>query len=134
MPNNPMARDGDGKRVGGTGAGDGPHGFGRADPLSDHRVSYRLTDGDLLQRLPHALLKGRAPDIKRQVEADMRRFDKANDLCDQLLVVFVTSHQTSPRKAVLQIADQNLWVVIDQDGGNPFLTGRNQNGAKRALA
>src|ERR1700726_4697716 len=128
MPNNPMARDGNGKRVGRAGAGDGPDGFWSANPLRDHRVSHGLTDWDLLQRLPHALLKGRATDIKWQVEADMRCFDEANDLRDQLLVGFVTSHQLCPWEAVLQLADQKLGVVIDQDGGNPFLAGSNQDG------
>ena len=48
----------------------GAHRLGRADPPGDFGIAHRLADRDFPERLPDALLEGRAAHVERQVEAD----------------------------------------------------------------
>ena len=74
-----MAGDRHCEIVRGTGAGDGPDRLGRADPAGDLSIGNRLTDRDLLKRLPNSSLKRGATNIERQIETELRRLDKADD-------------------------------------------------------
>ena len=59
--------------------------FGRADALRDLGVARGRARRDRAQRLPHALLERGAAHVERQIEAQRRRFDEADDLRDELL-------------------------------------------------
>ena len=69
--------------------GDGAHGLWRSDAPGDLGVGNRLADGDLLERLPHALLEGRAAHVERKIQADPRRLNEADNPRDQSLIVAI---------------------------------------------
>ena len=78
-----MAGNGDGEIVRRTRAGDRAYRFRRADASSDFCVGHLLSDGNLLERLPHAPLEGRAADVERKIQAAPRCFNEADDPRDQ---------------------------------------------------
>lgn len=51
----------------------------RSDTPRNLGITNRLTNADLAQRLPHTLLEGGAADVERQIEADPRRLDNADN-------------------------------------------------------
>src|SRR5262249_53474493 len=59
-----VARDGDGERVRGAGLRHGAHRLGRTDARGELAVAHRGTCRHLAQRLPDALLEGRAAQVE----------------------------------------------------------------------
>src|SRR5262249_50884652 len=125
-----MARNGDSEVVRRARAGDGPHRPGRTDPSGDFGVGYRLADGNLLKRPPYTPLEGRAADVERKTQADPRRLNEADNPRDQSLIRAIGADETRFREAILKIADQLLWVITEQDGGNALLARSDQDRAE----
>src|SRR5205807_7301251 len=92
----------------------------RSYSVGDVDIARGLPDGNLPQRLPDSLLKGRAAQIEGQIKANRRCFDEADDLSNQRLEPRVAADQLSMRKAVLEIAGKHLRVVADEDGADAF--------------
>src|ERR1041384_3864659 len=65
-----VAGNGDRDRVRGAGVRYRTHRFRHADPLRDLRVGRGRPGRNLAQRLPHALLKGGAAHVEREIEAE----------------------------------------------------------------
>src|SRR5690606_24088019 len=57
----------------------------RTDPLGELRIAERLPGRDRAQRLPDALLEGRAAQVERQVESDLGRLDESDHARDSTL-------------------------------------------------
>ena len=129
-----VARDGDGERVGGAGPGDGADGARVADAAGDFGVAGGLAEGDLGERVPDALLEGGAADVEREVQADSRIFDEADDFCDGQLEVAVGADQVRAGKAVLEVAGELVGIVAEEDGADAFVGRGDEDGAERALA
>ena len=85
------------------------------------------------RRACHPLLEGGAADVQGQVEAERRRFDEADDLGHQALEVRVAADQLGLGELVLQVAYQGIGVVAQEDGADPALALRDEDGAQRAL-
>jgi hypothetical protein len=75
VPNDAVARDGDGEVVRGARAGDRARGLGGSDASSDFGIGSRLASRDLLKRTPYALLEGGAANIERKIKAEPRRLN-----------------------------------------------------------
>ena len=93
-----------------------------------------LPGGNLPQRLPDTLLKRRAAYVQRQIQANGRRFDKADDPGNQLLELMIGADQVGAAELVLQVADQLVRIIAQQDRADPAFTLRHQNRAQRTLA
>ena len=98
-----MAGDGDGDTVSGAGPGDGAHGFRTADFSGDLRVARGRAGGDFPQCLPDALLEHRPSNIKRQVEAELRRFHETGDLGGEFLVTSFATDEFGFLETVPQV-------------------------------
>ena len=129
-----MAGNGDSEFVRRACSGDGTHRLRRSDAPSDFGVGNRLADGDLLERLPYALLEGRAANVEREIEADPRRFNEADNLRDKGLIVAIGANETRFRKTILEIADELVRIVPEQDRRNALLARGDEDGAKRRLS
>ncbi len=129
-----MTGDGDGERIGGAGLGDRADRFGRADLLSDLGVAGRAAGLDVAERGPDPLLEGRAPHVERQVEAGGGLLHQGHDPGHGRIELWITAHQLGAGEAVLQVADQHVWIVAHQDGADPLWRRRRQDGAQGALA
>src|SRR5262245_45799379 len=73
-----MAGNGEGELVCGAGTRDGANGFRGTDAPGDLGVGRGGTQRDGLQSAPDLLLKRRAADIEREVEAGLRGFDEGD--------------------------------------------------------
>ena len=71
------------------GARDGAHSLWRSDASGHLGVGNGLTGRDLLERLPDALLEGRAAHVERKIQAGSRRLNKADNPRDQSLIVAI---------------------------------------------
>src|SRR5258708_23972096 len=130
VPHHAVTRNSDRQVVCGAGAGDGTDRFGRTDLLRDLRVGDGLTNRDVLERLPHTPLEGGAAHIERQIEAEGRSFDEADDTRYKRFVVPVGSDQAGSGETILELAHQFFRVVAKKDRGNTFLARRDEDGAK----
>src|SRR5262249_48834844 len=88
---------------------------------------------NLSQCLPDTLLKGRAPNIERQVESQGRRLHKADHFRDELLELGVGARQSGAWELVLQIVRHRFGVVAQENGANAPLAPGNQNRSQRTL-
>jgi hypothetical protein len=75
----PVARDGQGDRVGSAGICNSPNSAGFADTVGERPVGHDGPEWNPEQSLPDALLEWRAANVERQVEAFRRRLDEAQD-------------------------------------------------------
>ena len=79
-----MARDDDGDRVGGAGAGDGANGSGLADGAGDLGVRARGAVGDAAKFVPDAALERGGLHVERQVDMRFLAAQVAKDFADPL--------------------------------------------------
>ena len=101
--------------------GDGTRRFRRSDAPSDFGVANRRADGDFAQHLPYALLEGRAANVEREIEANRRRFNEADNLRDKGLIVAIGANETRFRKTILQIANERVRIIPEEDRRNALL-------------
>ncbi len=113
MPHDAMAGDGDRDFIGATSLGDGADCARLTDAPGDLGIACGFAWRNLPQSLPDALLKGRAAHIERQIEANARRFDEADDAGDELLEFRVAADQIGLREAILQVAGEFVGVVAE---------------------
>ncbi len=73
------------------------------------------TDRDLSQGLPDTLLKGRAPDVERKIEAETRHFYEANDCRYKRLERAISAKEVRTGETVFQITDQGLRIFAQQN-------------------
>ena len=125
-----MAGNSDSQIVSGAGARDGAHRLRRSDAPGELGVGNRLAGRDLLERLPYALLEGCAADVDGKIEAPSRRFNQADNLRDQGLIIAIRANEMRFRKAVLKIADQLVRIVSEQDRGDALPARSNEDGAQ----
>src|ERR1700759_872341 len=118
----------------GAGAGDCAQGLGGADASCEFSVGDSRTDGNLLERLPDALLESGAPDIERQIEPEFRCFHATDNARDYSLVFPVGTNQAGFWEAVLQIMEQCLRIVAQKDRGNTLRARGDKDGAQKRLA
>src|SRR5215469_15601695 len=120
-----------------TASGFAPHACatarGGAYPLRHFRIAGRLPRRNSLQLLPDALLEGGAANIQRQVQADSRSLDEANDLRDELLVLLISTNETGLGKLVLEISGKRIGIITHEDRADSFFGGGDKNGAQRRL-
>ncbi|SRR5579871_1749491 len=128
-----MTGNGDSKIVRRARASDGAHSLRRSDAPGDLGVGDSVSEGDFLERLPHAPLERRAADVEREIEADAGPLNKTDNPRDQGLVIAIGADKTRFRKTILKIADEFFGIVTEQDRGNTLLAGRDEDDAKRRL-
>jgi hypothetical protein len=110
-----MAGNGDSEIVCGARAGDGARRFRRSDAPGDFGVGDSVAGRNVLERLPHALLEGCAADVEREMQSDARHLNKADNLCNQGLVIAIGADETCFRKAILDITNEFFGIVAEQD-------------------
>jgi hypothetical protein len=110
-----MTGNGDSKIVRRARASDGAHRFRRSDASGDFGVGNRIPDGNFLQRPPHTPLEDGAADVEREIQANARRLNKADNARDQGLVIAIGANEMRFRKAILEIADKFFRIVAEQD-------------------
>ncbi len=123
-----MTRDDDGKVVCRARAGDRTHRFRQSDTPSDFGVGHLRANRNLLQRLPYPLLEGRAANIDRHIQLTTRRFDKANDPCDECLIITIGGNEPRVPEAILEIADEGVGIVAEKDRRDAFRARSDENG------
>ena len=126
-----VAGNRDRQRIGGAGARHGARAGGQADAPRQFRIADGAAGGYLAQRLPDALLKGRAAYVERQVQAQGGHFDQADHPGHRLLVVRLGAAQVGLRKAVLQVVQQHFSIVAQQDGAHALVCAGDQERAER---
>ena len=94
-----MARNRNCQRIGGYGSAYGTHRFRRTDAISDLQITGCPTRGNFAQSLPHALLKRRAANVKRQVQSERWCFDESHYLGHQLLELRIATDQMRARES-----------------------------------
>src|SRR5262249_35638326 len=116
-----MAGNGDGEIVRGARSGDRTCGRRGCNTPRNLGIANRLADANLSQRLPNALLEGRAADIKGGFEAGSGGFDEADNPRDQSVKISISGNETRFRETILEIADELVRVISQQDGGDSLL-------------
>ncbi len=101
--------------------------------LGNLQVARRLASRHGTQRLPYALLEGRAADVQRKIQPQGRRFHEAHHARHQLLEVAISADEGGARKAILHVAHQWLGSVAQQNGAYAARGGRYQNRPERAF-
>jgi hypothetical protein len=79
------------------------------------------------------LLESGAANIERHIQLTTRRFDKANDPCDERLIITIGGNEPRVPEAILEIADEAVRVVAKQDRRDAFRARSDENGTERAL-
>ena len=86
----------------------GSSGNESASRFNEYAASRHKTlfaDWNVLERLPHALLEGRAADVEREIKAGARSLNKADDMRDESLVIAIGPDEMRVWKAILKIAN-----------------------------
>ena len=120
-PKLPVAWNSHCQRIGAARLAHRPHRLRRADAAGNLGIGGCLSQWDLAQRLPDALLKSRPAYIQREVQSDPWCFDKTDYLGYQLFKIPIPAAQVGLRKAVLQLANKRLRIVTHKDGAQAAL-------------
>ena len=75
--------------------------FGFANPTRDLRMACRLSTRNLAQGLPDPLREVRAANVERQVEADVRRLNRAHERGDEFFEAGIASDEVRVRETIL---------------------------------
>src|SRR5262245_35254878 len=87
MTHHTVAGDGEREVVRRTCAGDGSHGFWRADALRNFGVRDRRANGNFLQRLPYTLLENCTANVEREIQAYAWCLNEPDNPRDHSLVI-----------------------------------------------
>ena len=94
-------------------------------------VAACLAGGNLLQRLPDALLKGCAAQVERQLGGALRFFQLADDCLQPVAQPGLIAVQVGGGEARAQLLFQRGFVIAEQQGTDALVAGRKQQQAER---
>jgi hypothetical protein len=123
-----MAGDGDSDAVLGASAGDGARRAGGADGFGDFGIARGQAGGDLAQRVPHAMLKGGAANVEREIDARAGILDQCDRRVCELVESGIALDQARFGELPFELAAQRPNAVAEQDGADALVGRGDQDG------